>query len=181
LASRHEEFLAAGARVFAVSIDSPEQNAAMVEKLSVPFPMLSDPDRSGLIEPLGLADAKDARNISKPAMVLIAPDGSEAWRFVSRDYADRLPNDEVIDLVRSMELAETSQHPPDIGPAAPGAKAMPFEGLFHYIRGARFAAQAIGLRHKDLGDEIKEDSKAYVAEMDEMLEAITALTKRRNA
>lgn len=56
---------------------------------------------------------------------------------------------------------------------------MPFEGLFYYLRGARFAAQAMGLRHKGLGDEIKRDSKAYVAEMDEMLEAVKALAKRR--
>jgi hypothetical protein len=80
-----------------------------------------------------------------------------------------------------LALPPTSQPAPEVGPADPGERAMPFEGLFHYLRGARFAAQAMGLRHKELGDEIKEDSKAYVAEMDEMLEAVTALTRLREA
>ena len=163
-----------------MSIDSPAQNAAMVEKLSLPFPLLSDPDRSKMIEPMGVADPNDARSIAKPAMVLIGSDGSEHWRFVSRDYADRLPNDEVLDHVRSLSLSAVSQASPEVGAVEPGPGAMPFEGLFFYLRGARFAAQAMGMRHKDLGDEIKEDSKAYVAEMDEMLEAIKALTRRRS-
>ncbi len=179
MASRHDEFLAAGARLFGISIDSPAQNAAMVEKLSLPFPLLSDPDRSLIIEPMGVADPNDARNIARPAMILFEPDGPERWRFVSRDYADRLPNDEVLEHVRSLNLPTTAQPAPAVGPSEPGDRAMPFEGLFHYLRGARFAAQAMGLRHKDLGDQIKEDSKAYVAEMDEMLDAIKELTKRR--
>lgn len=151
----------------------------MVEKLLLPFPVLSDPDRSAVVEPLGVADPNDARGISRPAMVLIAPDGSESWRFVSRDYADRLPNDEVLERVRSLGLEATGQPAPEIGPIEPGPKAMAFEGMFHYMRGARFAAQAMGSRHKELGEQIEEDSKAYVAEMDEMLEAITELTRRR--
>jgi len=38
--------------------------------------------------------------------------------------------------------------------------------------------QALGLRHKDLGEEFKEDAKAYVAEMDRYLEAVRDLRKR---
>ena len=151
----------------------------MVEKLSVPFPILSDPDRSKIIEPMGVADPNDARNLARPAMILVGPDGSEQWRFVSRDYADRLPNEEVLDHVRGLGLRPVAQANPEVGPAEPGERAMPFEGLFHYLRGARFAAQALGLRHKDLGEEIKVDSKAYVAEMDEMLDAVKSLTKQR--
>lgn len=163
-----------------MSIDSPEQNAAMVEKLLLPFPLLSDPDRSRMIEPMGVADPKDAREIARPAMILIDPEGSERSRFVSRDYADRLPNDEVLERIRALNLPGTDQPTPDVGPSEPGASAMPFEGLFYYLRGARFAAQAMGLRHKELGEAIKEDSKAYVAEMDEMLEAVKALSERRH-
>ena len=150
----------------------------MVEKLSLPFPLLSDPDRSLIIDPMGVADPNDARDIARPAMILVGTDGSEQWRFVSRDYADRLPNDEVLAQVTELGLPATGQPSPAIGPAEPGAKAMPFDGLFHYLRGARFAAQAMGLRHKDLGETIKDDSKAYVAEMDEMLEAVRELTER---
>lgn len=153
----------------------------MIEKLDLPFPILSDPDRSIIIEPEGLADPKDRRNIARPAMILLDPDGRERWRFVSRDFADRLLNDTVLDEVKSLGLPSTTQPPPEIGSAVAGPAAMPFDGLTFYLKGARFAALTMGLRHKELGDEIKDDSKAYVDEMDMMLEAIADLKARRGS
>ena len=41
-----------------------------------------------------------------------------------------------------------------------------------YFRGARYAAQAMGLRHAHYAEEIKIDSKAYVAEMDRFTDAL---------
>ena len=150
----------------------------MVEKLDLPFPLLSDPDRSVAIEPFGVVDPKDHRNLSRPAMILINPTGDEVFRFVSRDYADRLPEEEVLETVRGLGLQPTSQEAPTPGDPQPGPGAMPLDGLPFYLRGARFAALAMGLRHKDLGEAIKEDSKAYVAEMDRYYEAVQALRKR---
>lgn len=150
----------------------------MIEKLSLPFPLMSDPDRSLIIDPLGVADPNDRRSISRPAMILIAPSGDEYWRYVSRDFADRLQNDFVLEQVRSMGLPPTTQSLPETGTAVPGPTAMPKEGLTFYLKGARFAALTMGLRHKDLSEEIKNDSKAYVAEMDMMLEAIAELKRR---
>ena len=164
--------------MFVVSIDSPQQHSAMVEKLALPFPMLSDPDRSGMIEPLGVADPNDHRNLSRPAMIMFDTDGGERWRFVSRDYADRLPEDAALEIARSLDLPPTTQVAPTVVDPQPGPRAMPLDGLPFYLRGARFAAQAMGLRHKDLAEEIKEDSKAYVAEMDLMLEAVKELRAR---
>lgn len=151
----------------------------MIDKLSLPFPIMSDPDRSLIIDPEGLADPNDRRSISRPAMILLAPGGSERWRFVSRDFAERMLNDEVLEQVSGLGLSPTTQAPPEIGPVVASETAMPFDGLALYLKGARFAALTMGLRHKDLGDEIKEDSKAYVAEMDMMLEAIAELSRRR--
>ena len=151
----------------------------MIEKLSLPFPIMSDPDRSLIIEPEGVADPNDRRNISRPAMILVAPGGDEQWRYVSRDFADRLQNDAVLEQVQNLDLPPTTQPLPKTGPAIAGPTAMSWEGLPFYLKGARFAALTMGLRHKDLGDEIKEDSKAYVAEMDMMLEAIAELKDRR--
>lgn len=151
----------------------------MIEKLSLPFPIMSDPDRSLIIEPAGVADPNDRRNISRPAMILFAPGGDEHWRYVSRDFADRLQNDVVLEQLEALELPPTTQSGPEIGTAVAGPTAMPFEGLVPYLKGARFAALTMGLRHKHLSDEIKEDSKAYVAEMDMMLEAIAELNDRR--
>lgn len=162
-----------------MSVDSPQRNSAMVEKLSLPFPILSDPDRSAMIEPLGVADPNDDRQISRPAMILFDPDGRERWRFVSRDYADRLPEDYPLAEARALGLEPTAQEAPDTVDPEPGSRAMPLDGLPFYLRGARFAALAMGRRHGHLDDEIKEDSKAYVAEMDLMLEAVKELRSRK--
>jgi hypothetical protein len=143
--------------------------------------LLADPDRSAAIEPLGLADPRDPREIALPAMILVDADGEEAFRFVSRDYADRLPEDDVLEKVRQLGLGPTTQAAPSPGAPQPGERAMALDGLPYYLRGARFAVAAFGFRHKDLDDALKEDSKAYVEEMDRYLEAVQALRKRRAA
>ncbi len=165
--------------MFGISIDSPGQHAALIEKLSLPFPLLSDPDRSQAIEPYRAADPKDARNIARSAMVVVTPDGEEGWRYDSRDFADRLPEDEVIAAVSRLGLPPTAQPPPAAGSPEPGPRAMSLEALGHYWRGARFAALAMGLRHGHHAEEIKEDSKAYVAELDRFMETAKALRERR--
>ena len=175
---RHQEFLEAGVRLYAVSIDSSERNAAMVEKLSLPFPILSDPDRSKAIFPLGVADEKDDRQISRPALIVVTTDRQESFRFVSRDFAERMPEDEVVSAIRQLKLPSTTQDPPLIGSAEPGPRSLPPTGLRIYFRGARFAAQAMGLRHGHHAEEIKEDSKAYVAEMDRFTEALDWLAQQ---
>lgn len=178
MASHHQAFLDAGVRLFGVSVDPPPQQSAMVEKLDLSFPLLSDPDRSRAITPLGLADDEDPREIARPASVLVAPGGEEVWRWLSRDFADRLPEAEVLQRVREEGWAPTTQGRPEVGESRPGERAMSLDALIPYFRGARFAALAMGLRHRHLGDAIKEDSKAYVAEMDRYFEAVTALSDR---
>ena len=49
----------------------------------------------------------------------------------------------------------------------------------YYLRGARFAAVAMGLPHGHHDESIKEDSKAYVAEMDRFFEDYQELRRRR--
>lgn len=147
----------------------------MVDKLRLPFPFLSDPDRTAAIEPFGVADPKDERNIARPALILITPAGEVTWRFVSRDFADRLPEEEVLAEARSLGLEPTRQDPPRPGDPAPGPKALAVDYLPGYFRGARFAALAMGRRHGHHDPSIADDSKAYVAQMDRFTEAIRTL------
>jgi hypothetical protein len=175
---RHQDFLAAGARIFAISIDPPERNAAMVAKLSLPFPCLSDPDRSQAIQPYGVADEKDERHIARPAVVVVTTDHGEAFRFVSRDFADRIAEDQVLASIQELQLPATTQPIPQPGPADPSPRSLSPSNLRIYFRGARFAAQAMGLRHAHYAEEIKTDSKAYVAEMDRFTEALDWLRAR---
>lgn len=176
MAYRFDEIADAGARVVGISIDSPGQHAAMVEKLRLPFPLLSDPDRSRVITPWGLADPKDRRNIAIPAVVGVAPTGIEAFRFTGRDFADRPTEDWVIDSLGEMGLPPTTQDPPILGPVEPGPDAMPAEQLFPYFRGARFAAVAMSVRHP----EIAEDAHTYIAEMDRYMESARRLFRERS-
>ena len=149
----------------------------MIEKLSLPFPFLSDPDRSEAIIHFGVADEKDERNISKPALVVLKSSGEEVFRHVSRDFADRMPEEDVLTAVKASGFPPTTQEPPEVGPAEAGPRTLNLRELKVYYRGARFAAQAMGLRHAHYDDEIKVDSKAYVAEMDRYTAAIEWLER----
>lgn len=142
----------------------------MIEKLDLPFPMLSDPDRSLAIEPLGLADPKHPGKIAHPAIIIVTSDGTEAYRRVSRDFADRLAEDELVDALRRLGLPPTDQEPPIVGSAVAGERAMPDHAMLPYWRGARFAAVALGSRHP----QAKEDADQLVAQMDRFTEAYKA-------
>ncbi len=145
----------------------------MIEKLGLPFPLLSDPDRSGAIAPYAVADEKDERNIARPATVFIGPDGTELHRVVSRDFADRAFADEIVATARSMGLPPTTQEPPQLGPAEPGPGSMKLEQMVPYYRGARFAAVAMGRRFP----EAREEADRYVAQMDGYMAAAKARYK----
>ncbi len=171
MALRHPEFTDAGAVVAAIDIDSPGQHAAMIEKLNLSFPMLSDGDRSGAIVPYGVVDDDDARHIAVPATVVIGPTGSEVWRRVSRDSPDRPFEEEALAVVRGLRLERAEQPPPTPGTPEPGPSAMLFRELRSYYRGAKFAALTMGRRYP----EAKDDSEAYEALMDRYMENVTTM------
>jgi hypothetical protein len=101
MAERHDEFLELGARVFALSADTVAQNTAVVEKLALPFPILSDPDRTRAITPLGFADDDDPRQISKPGTMIIAPGGEVVYVDMS-EYLLLTQRVEISDFLISM-------------------------------------------------------------------------------
>jgi hypothetical protein len=146
VALRHDEYLNAGAVVAAIDVDSPGQHAAMVDKLNLPFPILSDPDRSLSIEPYRLLNTEDPRGLAIPATVVIDPNGDEVLRLVSRDFADRPFEDVALDALKDLGLAPVEQPAPTMGDLAPGPTAMPFKDLRVYFRGAKFGSKAMGLR-----------------------------------
>lgn len=154
-------------------------NAAVVDKLALPFPILSDPDRSEAIEPLGFADEKDPRNIAGNGTVIIAPGGEVVFSGRGRDYADRHDEDDLLAEVGKLDLPPTSQDPPELGEIEPGPKAMPYEGIGHYLRGAKFATLALRRRHRGLGQEFTDDTKRYVQMVERYLEALPGVVERK--
>lgn len=182
MALRYHEFLEAGTRIVAIDVDSPGQHSAMIEKLSLPFPFLTDADRAEIITPLGLANPTDARNIAFPAIVLVGPDGEEHWRWVSRDFADRIPEDDVVAAVQALGLEAVEADPVEVGPSEPGPHATPLKTLSSYFRGAKFAAVAMSMRMREFPgakEAAKAESIAYGAEMDRYIEALKSLPDGR--
>lgn len=179
IASRHGEFLSAGARVLAITADSPPQNAFLMADLALPFPLLSDPDRENAITPLGFADEKDPRLISRPGSIVVAPGGEEAWRYIGRDYADRPHEDLLLQKVKDLGLAPATQDEPAVGAPERGPNGTSTKALPTYFRGSKFAALAIRSRYRTLGDEFRDDTKRHVQMTDRYIEAIGDAVERR--
>jgi hypothetical protein len=179
MARRHDEFLERGGRVFGVSADSAPMNAAVVEKMALPFPILSDPDRDHAITPLGFADEKDPRKVSRPGTVIVAPGGELVHSVTGRDYADRPDEDLILEQLGRLKLEPTTQDPPEVGEISPGENAVPYEGMTFYFRGAKFGALALRGRHRELGSEFRDDVKQYVQMVERYLEALPDVEARK--
>ena len=80
-----------------ISVDPVENNQAMVEKLLLPFALLSDPE-GGVINEWGVWN--DTERIAKPSIFAIRKYGSIAWAYVGRDFADRPTDDELFSAIR---------------------------------------------------------------------------------
>jgi peroxiredoxin len=82
----------------AISVDPVENNRAMVEKLLLPFPVLSDPD-GGVVKEWGVwTDAEGG--IARPSIFAIRKGGAIALKYVGVDYADRPTDDELFASLR---------------------------------------------------------------------------------
>jgi alkyl hydroperoxide reductase subunit AhpC len=173
VASRHDDLTAAGARVVGISVDDPGRNAAMVDKLHLPFPLLADPDGEGAIKPYDVWNAEEKGGIAHPAAVLVGPDGEEAFRTVGGDFADRPTEDELLDEVRALGLDPVEQAAPTPGKPQPSDRALKVRSLVPYFLGGRFTAMALGMRLPDAEDEVAR----YVDEMDRWVAAVKALPR----
>ena len=70
----------------------------MVEKLLLPFPLLSDPE-GRVIKEWGVWTDTEG-GLAKPSIFAIRKGGSIAWRYVGNDYGDRPSDDELFDSIR---------------------------------------------------------------------------------
>ena len=164
MAREYGEYLRRGATVAAVVVDAPGQIAAMAEKLALPFPVLSDPDGTGAIKPLDVWDGEE--RTAKPAILVVAPDGTEAYRYVGVDFMDRPNDDEVLATVGGVGAApipETTGTVPHLDPA-PGPRATRLPDLGVYMRGVRFAMEAMADRARDPFDKAEAERSSAMAE-----------------
>ncbi len=87
----------AGVQVAAIVVDEQSKNLAMVQKLFLPFPILSDPD-ARVIHSYDVWNPTDG-GVAKPALFLVRPDGSVAFEYVGTDFADRPEDEELVAAV----------------------------------------------------------------------------------
>lgn len=152
LASDDDRTHGRGAEVIAISGDDEVRQAGMFARWPTPHVRyVSDPDGQRFLRPLGLFDPEERGGIGLPAMLVIDPDGREAYRYVGRDFADRTTDDAVYAAVAELGLSPIE--PPPGGPVAevPAELAGFFSpgSLVPYFRGNRFASIAIGRRLSD--------------------------------
>jgi peroxiredoxin len=70
----------------------------MVDKLLLPFPLLSDPEGQ-VIKAWGVWTDNEG-GIAKPSIFAIRQDGSIALEYIGTDYADRPSDDELFNSLR---------------------------------------------------------------------------------
>lgn len=141
-----------------ISVDTAARNAAMVEKLRLPFPLFSDPDAAAILawdvyDPVGGTHGP----IARPAIFVVGRDMGIPYEYVGRDFADRPPNSAVfaaLDAVREaaarpLEDGVHGPGPRSLDAGNPADKPMPLGDMPPYFRGATFGVQAISGRTDD--------------------------------
>jgi len=158
-------------------VDPPDHNKAMVQKLDLPFPLLSDP-RGDVIKSLGLWNEEEG--VSEPAIVVL--DRSDTIRRLysgGRDFSDRPPEDALFKVLDEVGTeGEPEKDEPEIRVSAeeaeretvrPDKPALTLEELGPYYLGTHFAAVAM---EKKLKGEAKEKVEGYQDLVDEYNAAI---------
>lgn len=159
-----------------ISVDTPDENAAMVAKLQLPFPLLTDPDAAAIAawdvyDPVGGTHGP----IARPAIFVVGRDLTIQFEYVGRDFADRPPDSAVfaaLDSVRdaaprSLDRAVTGPGPRPLDAGSAADKPMPLRDIAPYFRGASFAVQAIAGRTDDPG--VKAECERFRATVGEYM------------
>ena len=149
LESTIEEVHGAGAEVIAISVNENERQAGMAERWKLNhIQLVSDPGGERFLQPMGLFDANERKGIALPANIVIAPDGSEVFRYNGRDFADRTTDSEVTAALAGLGLPAVAPDPWSPTASVPAD----LEGFFRasdygaYFNGNKFAGLAIGGR-----------------------------------
>ncbi len=88
------EFESRGVRLVGISADGAEDSIALIERLHLNFPLLSD-DGVGVALVYGVA--MDGEDIAVPSMFIVMPDRSVAWQYVGESAMDRPAEDRVLE------------------------------------------------------------------------------------
>jgi peroxiredoxin len=96
-----DEFERRGAQIVGISVDPPPNNARMVGKLLLPFPLLSDPEGE-IIRICGLWDAEEG--VAVPSIVVVDQSAEVRYLYSGSDFADRPQDDEVFATLDKLDV-----------------------------------------------------------------------------
>lgn len=102
LGAINDELAELGVDVVAVSVDPPARSMDVVQRWSLPFPILADED-ARLIRAFGVLhpDGGPQGDIALPASFLVDRDARVIWKHVATRIHDRLGEQEVLAEVRA--------------------------------------------------------------------------------
>jgi hypothetical protein len=133
-------------------VDPPENNASMVGKLLLPFPLLSDP-RGELIKRYGLWDEREG--VAAPSILVVDRSGEIRYLYSGSDFADRPGDEEVFAALEGLDdsIRRTTGGPELRVTAAearesvrPNKRPLTLEELLIYYRGVFRATVALKMR-----------------------------------
>lgn len=136
------------------SVDPPEVQLAFDRTWHVPFRWVSDPEGRRLARPLGAWD--EGASIFRPVVLVVAPDGSEVYRELSRDFTDRPDDEPILTAIEDLRLPPLSSPPEAWQPAGvtlrPSRRAFTPASFIPYFRAIRFNTLALSERMVDPRD-----------------------------
>ena len=148
-----EEFEKRGVQLVGISVDPPRNNARMVGKLLLPFPLLSDPEGE-LAHLYGLWNAEEG--VTVPSIVVIDQSAEVRYVYSGSDFADRPGDEEVFTALDGLDVQiRRNTGGPELGVTAaqarersvrPDRRAMELEELTPYYRGLFFTTVALKKR-----------------------------------
>jgi peroxiredoxin len=158
-ARKYGEFEGRGAQLAGISVDPPRNNAGMVGKLQIPYPLLSDA-RGEVAHAYGLWNEKE--NVATPAVVVVDRSGEVSYLYAGSDFADRPTDEELFAALDALgergvpgsrierrtggpELRTTAAEARD-GSVRPARPPMDLDELHAYYRGAFSTTTVLGGR-----------------------------------
>jgi peroxiredoxin len=167
-ARKFEEFESRRAQIAGISVDPPSNNARMVGKLQLPFPLLSDPE-GDLARLFGLWNEKEG--VALPSIVVVDQSGEVRYLYSGTDIADRPRDEEVLAALDGLYSGiERLTGGPEFQVGAtqaaessvrPGRRAMEFEQLIPYYRGVYFTTEILEKRFSRAGKQALEELDAF--------------------
>lgn len=140
-------------RIAGISVDPPSHNVAMVGKLELPFPLLSDA-RGELSKLYGLWNEEEG--VAVPSIIVVDPSGEIRYLYSGSDFADRPGDAEIFEALDALEdsggeygqevQVSISSEEANEETVRPEKPAMTLEQLVPYYRGVYFATVAFKKR-----------------------------------